>query len=347
LIEEQRTNILTYSEDFSNGAWLDNDFTVLPNLAISPDGTQNADQLVEDTGTIQPAIFYNLGISLTSGTAYTGSVYLKANGRSIVALYYQTANFPNSGRTGWFDLSNQTTQFESGVTGTITLVGNGWYRCSITATADATGSSGPNTIGILITPTLGSFPTYTGNGYSGIFIWGAQMEAGASPTSYIKTVASQEIRSADAASMTGTNFSSWFNLQQGTLYTEAWSPYSSGAMWGIPVSIDDGIFGYANIYLIRSQANNLVIANGVSSANLGIAGQSPYKSAITAQAGSVAGSINGNIVTSSTPTSVPSGVNRLSIGNTYGGNYLSGTIKKIAYYPLRVTNAQLQALTGS
>jgi hypothetical protein len=59
---------------------------------------------------------------------------------------------------------------------------------------------------------------YTGDGYSGIYIWGAQLEAGAFPTSYIKTEASQVTRSADSASMTGTNFSEWYRQDEGTVY---------------------------------------------------------------------------------------------------------------------------------
>jgi hypothetical protein len=165
LVEQQSTNLLTYSEQFDNAAWAKDSATVSANSIIAPDGTLTADALVENTGSTFPVIYVNAGISLTSGTAYTGSVYLKANGRNFVAVYFQTANFPNSGRIAWFDLSTQATQFESGVTGTITSVGNNWYRCTITATADATGSASPNSLGVFITSALGVQSSYTGNGY--------------------------------------------------------------------------------------------------------------------------------------------------------------------------------------
>jgi hypothetical protein len=173
-----RYNLLTKTEQFDDAVWNQGGTptsTVIANDATAPDGTTTADKLKENAGTVLPTIYFNTAISFTSGAAYTASCYIKSAGRNVVAMYYQTQAFPDSGRTAWFDLSNQTTQVQSGVTASITSVGNDWYRCSITVTADATNSSTANSVGMLLPAGMGNFNTYTGDNTSGIYIWGADL----------------------------------------------------------------------------------------------------------------------------------------------------------------------------
>ena len=340
-IEEQRTNLVLYSADYSNAVWGVNNLTVSSNVNIAPDSTQTADALVESTGSVSPAIYFTTGISLTSGTAYTGSVYLKANGRNFVAVYFQSANFPDSGRIAWFDLSTQTTQFQSGVTGTITSVGNGWYRCTITATADATGNTSTNSLGVLIAPALGSTAAYTGNGFSGLFIWGAQLEAGAFATSYIPTVASQVTRAADSALMTGTNFSEWYRADEGTLYAEGLPATNASGL----LSIEDG--SASNRMQLRGNSL-VVVTNGsvvVALSNSLVPALVSRKIVAFYKTNDFALCVNSEVPSSDTTGTLPL-VNRIIIGGGNTQSTLNGTIKKIAYYPILLSNTNLVALTG-
>jgi hypothetical protein len=215
LIEESRTNLALYSEDLSNAAWTFGNATLSSNTAISPGGTQTADQLV--TSNSSGNTFARENVTLSAGSA-TLSVYLKTGG--VQFAQFMWAGVFNGTDYANFDLVNGTVTAGTYTAATITPVGNGWYRCTLTSTVTA---SVGNFIYINAVPTSTStrFASYTGNGWNSLYIWGAQLEAGAFPTSYIQTVASQVTRSADAASMTGTNFSSWYNAGEGTMYAEA------------------------------------------------------------------------------------------------------------------------------
>jgi hypothetical protein len=194
-------------------------------------------------------------------------------------------------------------------------------------------------------------PSYTGDGYSGIYIWGAQLEAGAFPTSYIQTVASQVTRAADAASMTGANFSSWYNAAEGTLYAEFQraTPSSNSFV----AAISDNTFNQL-IAMYTTGAPDIasaVRAGGVSQvgitvlAGTGIA-NFLYKQTLAYKVNDFATALNSGSVITDTTGTLPS-VNRMNIGNFDGNTqFTNGTIRKLAYYPLRVTNANLVALTS-
>ena len=81
--------------------------------------------------------------------------------------------------------------------------------------------------------------TYDGNGTSGIYLWGAQLEEGAFPSSYIPTTTAAATRSADVASITGTAFSGWYRQDEGTFYGEA-TGLSGGATITVRASADAG-----------------------------------------------------------------------------------------------------------
>ena len=346
LIEEQRTNLLTYSDQFDNAVWSKTRSSITANTVVAPDGTLNGDKLVEDTTATSS---HELAESVSGLTAqvYTFSVYAKAAGRSVLQI-----TFSGNGGSGYanFDLS-------SGVLGTvgnsavasITSVGNGWYRCSIAS--GSAFSAGSCTFAMMpqTSTTAARYGGYTGDGYSGIYIWGAQIEAGSFPTSYIPTTSAQVTRSADAASMTGTNFSSWFNAGEGALYAEAnfSALFSSAGNPGTFVGISDGTTSNR----LRLKAENGSVwegaTSGVSQFAIGTVG-SPNNSNKMIGAYKVndfAYSLNGGVVATDTLCTVPV-VTQMQIGNLITTREFTGTIKKIAYYPARLTNAQLQGLTS-
>ena len=342
LIEEQRTNLALRSEEFDNGVvWSKTRSSVEANIVVAPSGALTADRLLEDT-TASATHVCNTDINVTSGTSYTFSIYAKPDGRTSLRLQLNTAGFADN-CFATFNISTGVISTTSGgATATITAVGNGWYRCSVTATADATVSTP-----IQIFLDNGSGVAYTGNGYSGIYLWGAQLEAGAFPTSYIPTVAATVTRNADAASMTGANFSSWYRADEGTLYGEGIGAFSSGALATINTSTS-----FSNMIVIGSLNSTneafRVFANGAAQTDIGtLLLNTNYKLSLGYARNNVAGSINGAAVLTDTSVIVPSvGMDTLQIGRQWNSNMqLGGTIKKLAYYPTRCTNAQLQALT--
>jgi len=339
LIEQSSTNIDLYSQDFSNVVWVKNAATVTSGATTAPDGTTTGNLLVPT------AISTNHYI--TQIVTFTGigtlSFYAKAKEYTAVSISNSPNNYIH------FDLTNGniSTLGTGWGSATCTAVGNGWYRCTGT-------NSASQTWGQTVIFGLNSFiangntaPSFTGNGTSGVYIWGAQLEALAFATSYIATTSAQVTRAADNASMTGTNFSSWYNNLQGTVYGECTS--SSGSF------TDSVLFGgNSNGYQLRLissipktaiRAVVDLITTGTTLSNIATTG---VKIAGFYQSGNNGATGNGNTPTTSATTftivTPPTSVNIGSDALT-GGTYLNGRIKKISYYPTALTSAQIQALT--
>jgi len=175
------------------------------------------------------------------------------------------------------------------------------------------------------------------------------MEVGAFPTSYIPTSGSQVTRSADAASMTGTNFSDWYRQDEGTLYAEA-QRYVGADSFSAFISLNDTTISN-EIFTINATSSNHFLGNVVSAAgdNGSVARYGSWvigdlqKGAMAYAVNDIAGTTNGLSVSTDSSAHIPH-VTQAQIGYR-SGTYLNGTIKKLAYYPARLTNAELQALT--
>lgn len=355
-IEESRTNLLVRSEEFQT-TWTNIDSTEQTDVIVSPAGTLTGDKIVENSGSVVP--YLSQSVSVTSGTAYTFSVYGKedpTSAKRYLMLLLPSAQFGANIRVSVNLATGAVATSGSPTATSAAAVGNGWYRISVTASATATGSA---TIQVRLTNDANAgISAYTGDGYSGIYIWGAQLEAGAFATSYIPTVASQVTRAADAASMTGTNFSSWFNQGEGNLYAEGLlnNPAVTGAQTRRFVEMSDGTNNNKITFGRAADVNSAVrVIYTVSGVNINGTNGQPVvdifpsaKVAVAYEAANYAFSPNGIPVTTSTAASVPV-MNTLYIGNDStisAAGSANGTIKKIAYYPLRVTDAQLQGLTS-
>lgn len=348
LIEEQRTNLIIRSEEFDNAAWTKINSSIVANSTISPDGTQDADTIVEDSSS-SAKYCSATAASVTSGTSYTASVYAKNNGRLLQIAYF-SASF---GSNAWanFNLSTGVVgTVGSAATASITPVGNGWYRCSVTAPATAT-TTGAWSVYLVTNNNAGRAENYQGNGTSGIFVWGAQLEAGAFATSYIPTVASQVTRSADNTIVQGSNFSSWYNVNEGTVFeaTQLSNLFATSRA-GFDInsnSIDNRIVfraltsGAADSTIIRSgNATVATLSNGTAPTT------APRKTAVAYKVDDFASSANGTIPATDNAGAVPVGVTQMLIGYEQGpAGYLNGYIRSIAYYPTRLQNSQLQAIT--
>jgi hypothetical protein len=199
LVEESRENLLLRSEEFDNAYWAKTRSSVTANAIEAPDGNVTADKLVEDTTASNNHIVFRGSLGLTA-EIYTMSYYVKAAERDQVVLRIDTSV---ASRNVSFDVAAGTILTQSANTsGTIVGVGNGWYRCSNSLTA------AESVLNAVVMLSVNNSSVYTGDGTSGLFIWGAQLEVGAFPTSYIPTTTTATTRSADdikiAAGLSGT-----------------------------------------------------------------------------------------------------------------------------------------------
>jgi len=199
---DPRTNLVTYSNDFSTGYNLLR--VVVSKDAVGPDGQANSATTLTDnaSGGTGGVGLSKIGISVTTSTAYTLSVYGKADQLSFLRLGSNNFTTPVSGEV-WFDLANGNVGTQnSGHVGSIEDVGNGWYRCALTFTTDATDTSGNIFIGFSETDGAITAPL---DGTSSILIYGAQFEAGSTPSSYIPTSGSTVTRAADTLTIPSAN----------------------------------------------------------------------------------------------------------------------------------------------
>jgi hypothetical protein len=214
LIEEARTNLLLRSEEFN--LWAKTRSTIQPNVITAPDGTNTADKLVEDTTPNNNHIVFRSSLGLSSNV-YTFSVYVKAAERNEIVLRIDTNVTQRNVR---FNLVEGTIVNAGDVSARIEYVGNGWYRCINTMNI---AEEVTNAVLMLADSRFPLSVVYTGDGTSGIYIWGAQLEEGAFPTSYIPTQASTRTRAYEYAAVEGDNFlSSIPNTRQFSHYT-SWS----------------------------------------------------------------------------------------------------------------------------
>lgn len=199
LIEETATNLLLQSEDFST-TWVNTRSSDSTDTTTAPDGASTADTLIEDATASNTHFVYQDITKAASSLKYSLSVFVKAKERSGVRLNVSDG----AGNAAYVDFSTLTTVgtpstsgsgFTAGAAGSEALA-NGWYRLFLTCV-----SNNATTLRSAVLLHNGSSVTYTGDGSSGIYLWGAQLEQSRTPTSYIATTTVAVTRSADLVSV--------------------------------------------------------------------------------------------------------------------------------------------------
>lgn len=343
LVEEQRTNLLTYSEQLGNvSAWVLDGTTITTDTIVAPDGTISADIMTTTGGNRRT---YRTVTKDASVITYTFSTYAKAYGYGTLRLYFDSGSSANRIEVT-FNVSTGTISSVASAYGTFTnagasivSAGNGWYRCTLTGTSDTSTSVRPH------------FQLIDVSSPSGVYIWGAQLEAGSFPTSYIKTEASQVTRAADYAAMTGANFSSWYRPDEGTIFSEFQQAANTPALSQRVLQI--GSVGTASGHLIFRSSTAYAAGTYESGAyqgqiSLTSAGTeySKNKVAYSYKTDQFSSAGNGGAVTSDASGHLPYSVNMLSIGSAPGpSNTLNGHVRRITYYP-KALPGNLQALTA-
>jgi len=340
LLEPQRTNLALYSEQFDNAYWPKLNSTITANSLTSPDGTVTADKLIADATTN----LHRINISVFTGVALTSNTLSIFAKKGEYNFFYFRESISGTTVETFFDLNNGTiTSIGAGRTATITSFGNGWYKCSVTATS-VTMNFG---IGFGVAQTDG-VSSFLGNGTSGIYLWGAQLEAGAYASSYIPTTSASATRIADACSKTG--ISSLIGQTEGVLFAEFIPSKTTDVVnlsangvfqTDLNISYDAnnkriGINFYVNpTYIIAYfSANNSALLN------------TKIKVAVAYKSGDLAIYINGvQRNTSTTTYTIVSPLTRIRFNqNNFTGSD-SILYNQVIIFPNRLTNSELVTLT--
>ena len=350
LIEEARTNLKTYSENIALG-FVQQNTTVTADAATAPDGATTADLSVPNTVSASHASFSS-GIAFATSSVYTYSFFAKPSGYSTLQLTFTSA-FNNTNIWANFILvGSGSIGFKgTGATASIQQCANGWYRCVLTGTSGAAATTGGCVVIVLDSDRNVRDPAFSGDGTSGVYIWGAQLEAGAFSTSYIPTTSSAVTRAADVASV--NTLSPWYNANQGTIYAEfALTLPASGASQflarfsdnGYNNSIADNV-GSTGFATLTTAAGG--VFNGNASTAVAVSANTVTKFAGAYEENNLAACKDGGTVATDATATIPSGITRFDLGSDHAGvnRVKAGYLRRITYYPRRLSNAELQAIT--
>jgi hypothetical protein len=335
LIEGSRTNLLTYSQEFDNASWTKSGSTVTANATTAPDGTVTADALVENTALSNHQISQSF---TASAVTYAFSAFVKANGRTNVQLQIRAASDSGTEYAARvFDLSAAPSNTASSF---MEALGNGWFRLTVFGTAVA------GTRHCIIRPIVGGTSNYTGDGTSGIFIWGAQLEAASFASSYIPTVAAAATRAADVLTYTaGVSYPV-------SLWAEFERVVDTGANANL-VYADDGSSNNFTRLIVGGDSDALV-----ASMFSGGADQGPSTSAATISTGltvkgsarfntnSIRACLAGTLATEDTVATLAATPTTIYIGSARFGQFFFGYIRRAAIFNSALTDAQLTTTTS-
>ena len=356
LVEEQRTNLAIASQSFADAAYGLFDISLSSSTEIAPDGSASAGLLLETTTTASHAIGRSTpagNITSVAATTYTFSVFVKNAGRNFLQITANTGQVTNNPRAN-YDLSTNTLgTVDASATASITPYANGWKRLSFTVTASGTVLR--FLVGTISSSTAARFESFAGDITKGFYIWGYSAEAGASPTSYIPTTTATATRSADVASITGSNFSSWYRQDEGTVFTDTVNreTYPGANVFPYILQIDGGTndnrISYDNSVLSNGYRYNLPCqSGGVSQGELNqfgfASGAARWASAFRTNDFALAINLAPSVVSTRTSGTLPNVMTQLRIGFGFGKQF-TGTIRRLTYFPVRLANETLQRIT--
>jgi len=338
LLEPERTNTVTYSEDFTDSSWTKSLLTATTNVTTSPNGVINAD-LIESTTTSSSYVSAAYP-TLTATNTYTFSVFAKKGNNDWIRM----AHISSGVNASWFDLENGVVGTVNGISATIEDYGNGWYRCTTTFVAYAT-SGNLAFIGICD----GDNSTNAGASGQNDYIWGAQLEEGSYATSYIPTSGSTVTRAADTCADAGT--SQDFNSTEGVLVVEMAALANDGVFRII--SLSDG--GTTNrVSLIYNTSSNSIRVMVVSTSTVFDTSNSVtstldfHKIAIKWKLNDFAVWIDGVEVATDTSGATPIGLDRIVFDVGDGSLFpFFGKVKQLQVYKEALNGTRLTHLTGT
>mgnify|MGYP000107768597 CR=1 FL=1 len=339
LIEGARTNLCLQSQTFDNASWTSNQSSVSANATTAPDGTSTADLLTEDS--TAGAVHRATQSLTTTAAAHTASVYVKPNGRTWV--YMRMADNTSTPRRCYFNCSGSGSvgTAESGMTGSIAALANGWYRISATI---GTALAGANFL-VFGLSSADNTETYNGDGTSGIYLWGAQLEAASFPSSYIPTTTASATRAADTLKITGLS-----GLTHPlSLYCEIERVVDIGAVAeGLVATYADGS-NFAELFV--SSANNATCATtggGSKASAASVALGVTSKIAGRCATNDVNVALNGVAAAADTTATMPSNPTEVWFGEELGTGVSSRPfcyIRRAAIWNRALSDSELQSVS--
>jgi hypothetical protein len=360
LVEEQRVNYALQSENLDFGdsgsstGWYGlARASILANDILSPNNTLTADKIVANTDNNS----HNVTNRTQNGTTnnanpITVSIYFKPAGETKAWLYFTEATTYARTITSYYDLTGNGSTVTptvgngaSSATSNIIALPNGWYRCILTGTLGGTDTR----VEVRLGPSQStSTNIYAGNNVDGVYAWGLQVEQGSFPTSYIPTTTSTVTRTADNASITGSNFSDFYNPSEGTIVLSAISRMPDTHTLNRSFAIfGDGTYTYQTGFYKNT---GIAIMRPVIS-NVGLTGTTLTKDLSFKAALSMSSSLNqfcynGSFISSSS-TPISSQIDRIHFYDITGAGigHPTATISSFQYYPVRLPQNQLQTLT--
>jgi hypothetical protein len=333
LLEPQRTNLITQSEYFNS--WATISASVASNAATSPEGVQNASKLVEAIGS--SFHFITSTPTIASGSV-TFSFYAKSAERTSVSAFLTQSG--NNGAN--FDLSAETATAQgTGNTASIEDVGDGWYRCVVTNSGSAQVASQ-----VRIGVQNGALDSYVGDGTSGVYIYGAQVESGSYATSYIPTYGTSVTRNADDCRITG--ISDVISSSEYTLFWEG-SHIPTGEYNSFATIFNNSAVNQSSRFYRNNTDNQIYAAAFISgsSVTLGSGVTDEYaKCAFRVKSGDFALYVNGSLVASSTSTMTPSAtLDSISMQYFYSSQSFYQRTDQFMFFNQALSNEELADLT--
>ena len=322
LIEGAADNICTYSQDFTNGGvtgWGAVNLTPSADTTVSPDGTQNADSLFETVTNAQHRLDKVL---VNAAGDYTFSCFIKSAGSRYASIRISVIG-------AYIDLNNGAVVNGGATTFGSVSYGNGWYRLFV----GVTGVLANTTIRINNNGAVGGVAAaYVGNPADAIVVWGAQFEAGLVLSSYVPTTTAAVTRNADVATITGANFSSFWQADAGGAQVQVTPSTVSGIR---PlIQFDDGTAN--EIIALRGNTTNpelYIVDGGVAQAQIDagtISANTAYNLFGVWNINDCAAKLNNGAKVTDTNATIPTAT-QARIGSD-GTNYLNGHLASIDYY---------------
>jgi hypothetical protein len=361
LVEEARTNLFTSSEEFANAAWVESNIaTISEGSTIAPSNLGRADTITASVGTAAALVYQS--VTGVAGTNYSISFFVKKNTHRYIAVDLQGS--ANNYACAVFDLDGGTTsatQTSVGASsGTIvstsqTDVGSGWYRLNITASIAISGSF-VFWIGFAPAATGNTFSTQgqissTWAGTESFYVWGAQLEAGSFPTSYIPTTTASVTRAVESCYIDAGGLS-FFNRLQGTVVSDA-QKSTATARGGVAGFGHTGA-GTRSIYTDGQNNGKLRAYIETPTLEFGeltladYTANSPFRIALAYQANNTNAAAASVLGTTDNAVILPDSITRFTIGSVKASNlpeeaYLNGHVARTRYWPYRIANSELRA----
>jgi hypothetical protein len=347
LLEPSRTNLALRSEEFDNASWNKANASITSNVVISPDGSLSADKIIATATTGSHAVFLSIS-SATSGLPYCYSFFAKAEEYTKTAIRIGGGGY-SSQPMAVINLLNGTVISQQGFTSvSVSNFNNGWYKINAVFTATASVALNIQPIADGFITTADNY-TYTGEGTSGVYIWGAQLEQGSYATSYIPSLTgSQTTRSAETCNNAGDV--NTFNDSEGVLFAEISALANDGTYRMISLS-NGNIANSTNIQYsgVSNQIRARIENGGLPQADITstVTSQTLFnKIAVLYKSNQFELWSNGFKVGEDTNGTPPSGLSELAFDNGAGSTPFYGNTKQIQYYDSALNDSDLETLTS-